>query len=103
MAAACRLCAAPVTRSVLDLGEMPLANSFPMPDEPNAETRYPLHARICDLCLLVQIEEAVTPTQLFADYAYLSSYSSTWLEHARSFADLACGRLGLDGSSFVVE
>jgi SAM-dependent methyltransferase len=101
---ACRGCSAPVTRSVLDLGSMPLANSYL--DEAalgRPEPRYPLHVFICEKCLLVQLEALISPQELFSDYAYFSSYSSSWLEHARRFADMAIVRFGLGPDSKVVE
>jgi SAM-dependent methyltransferase len=103
-APACRLCAAPLARTFLDLGEMPLANAFLRPEQlARPEPRYPLHARVCDQCLLVQVDAVVTPQEIFEDYAYFSSYSSSWVEHARRFAHAAAGRFALDGNSLVVE
>src|SRR5688500_357559 len=90
---ACRGCGAAVTRSVLDLGLSPLANSYL--DEAalaRPEPTYPLHVFICETCLLVQREALVSPEKLFSDYAYFSSYSSSWLEHARRFAEMAVAR-----------
>ena len=101
---ACRLCAAPLTHTFLDLGAMPLANSFLRPEQlASAEPRYPLHARVCDNCLLVQVDAVVSPREIFEDYAYFSSYSSSWVEHARRFAQDATRRLALDGNSLVIE
>ncbi len=103
-APACRLCAAPLTRTFLDLGAMPLANSFLRPEQlAQPEPRYPLHARICDRCLLVQVDAVVGREDIFEDYAYFSSYSSSWVEHARRFAQAATERFDLDGRSLVVE
>jgi SAM-dependent methyltransferase len=101
---ACRGCGAPVTRSVLDLGSMPLANSYL--DEAalaRPEPRYPLHVFICDNCLLVQLRALVSPEELFSDYAYFSSYSSSWLDHARRFAEMAIARFRLSTASKVAE
>jgi SAM-dependent methyltransferase len=101
---ACRGCGAPVTRSVLDLGATPLANAYlDAAALARPEKKYPLHVFICEKCLLVQLEALVSPAELFGDYAYFSSYSSTWLEHARRFADAAVARFGLSASSRVVE
>src|SRR5262245_27995906 len=87
---ACRGCGARVPRSVLDLGSTPLANSYlDAAALASAEPTYPLHVFICEACLLVQLEALVSPEQLFGTYAYFSSYSSSWLEHARRFVDLA--------------
>ena len=101
---ACRLCSAPLTRTFLDLGDMPLANSFLRPEQlAKPEPRYPLHARVCDRCRLVQVDAVVGREEIFEDYAYFSSYSSSWVEHARRFAEAATQRFGLDEKSLVVE
>jgi SAM-dependent methyltransferase len=100
----CRGCSAAVTRSVLDLGSVPLANSYL--DEAalaGPEPTYPLHVFICEKCLLVQLEGLISPEKLFSDYAYFSSYSSSWLEHARRFAEIAIARFRLSAASEVVE
>ena len=103
-APACRLCAAPLTRTFLDLGDMPLANAFLRPEQlAQPEPRYPLHARVCDRCRLVQVDAVVGREEIFEDYAYFSSYSSSWVEHARRFAEAATQRFGLDEKSLVVE
>jgi SAM-dependent methyltransferase len=101
---ACRFCGAPLTRTLVDLGEMPLANSFL--DEAQLteeEPRYPLHARVCDACLLVQVDTVVPPESIFGDYAYFSSYSDSWVEHARRFARSAVRDVGLGPESLVLE
>jgi SAM-dependent methyltransferase len=101
---ACRLCAAPLTRTFLDLGDMPLANAFLRPEQlAQPEPRYPLHARVCDRCRLVQVDAVVGREEIFEDYAYFSSFSSSWVEHARRFAEAATQRFGLDEKSLVVE
>jgi SAM-dependent methyltransferase len=103
-APACRLCVAPLTRTFLDLGDMPLANAFLRPEQlVQPEPRYPLHARVCDRCLLVQVDAVVGREEIFEDYAYFSSYSSSWVEHARRFAEAATQRFGLNERSLVVE
>jgi SAM-dependent methyltransferase len=101
----CRSCATPLRQTFLDLGLQPLANSFLTQEQlqQGPEPLYPLHARVCSECLLVQVEQAVPAEQIFSDYAYFSSYSETWLEHASRFAKLARGRLGLDQASLVLE
>lgn len=101
---ACRLCGAALTHSLVDLGAMPLANRLLSEDElDRPEPRYPLHARVCAGCFLVQVESVVPPQEIFGDYAYFSSYSSSWVEHARRFAEGAVDRFKLDGRSRVVE
>jgi SAM-dependent methyltransferase len=100
----CRLCDSPLTRSVADLGLSPLANSFVKPDRQNAmEAFYPLHAYICDTCHLVQLAEFESPRAIFSDYLYFSSYSESWLQHARSYVQKQVDRFRLTANSLVVE
>lgn len=100
----CRFCAAPLERTFVDLGEMPLANAYPITiEDTRREARYPLHARVCDQCLLVQVGEVVTPAELFSNYAYFSSFSTSWVEHARCFAESSIKDLALGPDSLVVE
>jgi SAM-dependent methyltransferase len=102
--AACRFCAAPLQTVFADLGMSPLANSYVAPEQANAmEPFYPLCALVCGECLLVQLEEFETPAAIFSEYAYFSSYSTTWLEHSRRYVEQMVDRWGLDGSSHVVE
>jgi SAM-dependent methyltransferase len=101
---ACRFCGAPLDAVFADLGMSPLANSYLPPDRVNGmEPFYPLRALVCGECFLVQLEEFETPQQIFSDYAYFSSYSSSWLQHSRRYAEQMIARLGLDASSHVVE
>ncbi|MBO1767328.1 class I SAM-dependent methyltransferase [Allobranchiibius sp. GilTou38] len=101
---ACRLCGSTRLRSVLDLGATPPCESFLTTDElDRPEPTYPLHLRLCEQCLLLQIPALITPDETFTDYAYFSSYSDSWVEHARSYVQQAKDRLGLTGDSFVVE
>ena len=82
----------------------PLSNSYLTADQLlQMEQFYPLRALVCDRCFLVQLKAYETPERIFSDYAYFSSYSSTWIEHARAFAETAIERFGLDQSSTVVE
>lgn len=100
----CRHCGSPVKHSMCDLGMSPLANAYlteEQVDEP--EVFYPLHARVCANCLLVQVGEFTPADSIFTDYAYFSSYSSSWLDHARTYAEAVIERFGLDGSKQVVE
>src|SRR5262245_41884567 len=74
----------PLTRSVLDLGSTPLANSYLTEAQlTSREPRLPLHVFICEACLLVQLDTQVDPEEIFSEYAYFSSYSTSWLKHAR--------------------
>lgn len=100
----CRGCGAPVTRTLVDLGNMPLVNLYPPIEGPaKPEPRFPLHARVCDACSLVQIENIVPPQDLFSDYAYFSSFSDAWLDHSRRYAEAAIRRFVLGSQSLVVE
>jgi SAM-dependent methyltransferase len=100
----CRFCGAPVEAVFADLGMSPLANSYLPPERANGmEPFYPLRALVCSKCFLVQLEEFETPQHIFSDYAYFSSYSSSWLDHSRIYSELMIERFGLNGSSHVVE
>ena len=100
----CRFCGAPLEAVFADLGMSPLANSYVPPERANAmEPFYPLRALVCESCFLVQLQEFETPDRIFSDYAYFSSYSTSWLEHCRQYAETMIDRLGLDQDSRVVE
>jgi SAM-dependent methyltransferase len=102
--ATCLACGAPLTRTVVDLGLSPLANSYAKPGTfTQAERKYPLHARLCEACLLVQVDRVVPPEDLFSDYAYFSSYSDSWLAHCRDYAARMIARFHLNAASKVVE
>ena len=100
----CRNCGAALHHSFADLGASPLANSFLRPDQLGSpEPVFPLHARVCARCFLVQLPELESPENIFSDYAYFSSYSQSWLRHAREFAEFAIPRFHLHANSLVVE
>ena len=100
----CRACAAPLVESVVDLGAQPLANAMIPPEAADRmEPTYPLHAYVCSACRLMQIVDYETPETIFSDYTYFSSYSDTWLDHARRYSAAMIGRFGLDSSAKVVE
>lgn len=84
---------------------MPLANRYLTAADLAAgrDQAYPLHTRVCSACLLVQADAPVSPEAIFSDYAYFSSYSDSWVEHARHFAQQMISRLALDSVSQVVE
>ena len=68
----------------------PLCESYVPADRVNAmEAFYPLHAKVCESCLLVQLEEFVTADAIFSEYAYFSSYSDSWVAHARNYVEMA--------------
>ncbi|WP_340107601.1 class I SAM-dependent methyltransferase [Pikeienuella sp. HZG-20] len=103
-ASPCRLCGASLSRTVVNLGMSPPCESFLPPELVDAAERYhPLHVMICDACLLVQLRAYVEPEEIFTEYAYFSSYSTSWVEHARRFAVMATERFHLGPQSLVVE
>src|SRR5438093_662104 len=86
--ASCRFCGTLLTRTFLDLGMSPLCENFLTEHELNAmEPFYPLHVYVCDNCWLVQLQEYVEPRAIFTEYAYFSSYSESWLAHARRYTE----------------
>lgn len=101
----CRFCNSELNYSVVDLGMSPLCQKHVKPENANdMEKFYPLHAYICQKCWLMQLEQFATPDEIFADdYAYFSSYSESWLEHARKYTELMISRFNLKSTSFVVE
>jgi len=100
----CRLCAQPLEQTLVDLGETARANSYvDVENSDHADPTYPLHVRVCGACFLVQIEDTAAPHEIFSDYAYFSSYSTTWVEHAKIYATQAQEKLGLNENSLVVE
>lgn len=100
----CRFCGTLLQRTFVDLGMSPLCESFLNADQLNGmEPFYPLHTYVCEKCFLVQLEEYVSPEEIFTEYAYFSSYADSWLEHVRNYTDLMIDRFGLGGHSSVVE
>lgn len=100
----CRSCGAALNHTFVDLGMSPLANSYIKPEQQNCmEPFYPLHVYVCDKCLLVQLEQFSSPHDIFSDYAYFSSFSDSWLAHAKAYVDMIVGRFHLDHTSKVVE
>jgi SAM-dependent methyltransferase len=102
--AACRHCGAALEHSFVDLGTSPLANSYlSPPDLSRMERFYPLHVFVCGECLLVQLDEFESPEEIFSDYLYFSSYSASWVEHAKRYAHAMIARFGLNTQNQVVE
>jgi 2-polyprenyl-3-methyl-5-hydroxy-6-metoxy-1,4-benzoquinol methylase len=100
----CRFCAAPLALSVIDLGVSPLSNAYlNLHRLAEPEAFYPLHARVCTQCWLVQVDACVSGEAIFHDYAYFSSYSESWVAHARQYALMAVQRFQLNASSQVIE
>lgn len=106
MGLSCRFCGARLERTFVDLGVSPLANSYLEPEDlQRPETFHPLRVFLCEECLLVQLPEAARPDEIFTEYAYFSSVSESWVEHARRYAEAMIERFGLTGDddSLVVE
>ncbi len=100
----CRLCGSTRLRSFVDLGATPPCELFLSAEAlERPEPTYPLHVRVCEGCLLAQLPPLITPEETFTEYAYFSSFSTSWVEHARRFVDGAVRRLGLGADAFVVE
>jgi len=100
----CRFCSTELTHTFVDLGMSPLCESFVDAEHlDHMEAFYPLHVYVCDNCFLVQLLEYVSPQDIFSEYAYFSSYSDSWLDHAKSYVDMITGKLDLRPNSQVVE
>ena len=100
----CRLCSAELTQTFVDLGMSPPCESYLSADQlDKGEVFYPLHVRVCSNCLLVQLPAYIPAEDIFGHYAYFSSFSDSWVAHARLFVDNVVDRLGLTSDSFVVE
>ena len=103
-ARACRLCGAGLEHTFVDLGMSPLCESYLAPGQLDAmEPYFPLRVLVCGTCFLVQLGEYVTPEHIFREYAYFSSYSTTWVAHAKAYCEMIAPRLGLGPDSLVVE
>lgn len=100
----CRFCKHPLKHTFVDLGMSPLSNSFIKAENlQDRESFYPLHTYVCDQCFLVQLEEFVSPETIFSDYVYFSSYSDSWLNHAREYAAMMLSRFQLNSKSQILE
>jgi hypothetical protein len=100
----CRFCGAELRHTFVDLGMSPLCESYVEASRVNAmEAFYPLRVYVCDQCFLVQLQEYVTPEDIFTEYAYFSSYSDSWLAHCRDYVDMISERLQLSSDSLAVE
>ena len=100
----CRFCGTFLEHTFVDLGMSPLANGFLARNQlQEREVFYPLHTYVCSNCFLVQLEEFETPEQIFSDYAYFSSYSQSWLDHARQYVDMMIERFQLNAAKQVIE
>jgi 2-polyprenyl-3-methyl-5-hydroxy-6-metoxy-1,4-benzoquinol methylase len=100
----CRFCAAVLDHTFVDLGMSPLSNAYLSANTlRKMEPFFPLHAYVCGNCFLVQLEEFQSPSEIFTDYAYFSSYSASWLNHAKQYALETARRFSMDASWKVVE
>jgi hypothetical protein len=100
----CRFCGSDLRQTFVDLGMSPLCESYISYEQLNQmEPFYPLHVYVCEKCFLVQLQEYVSASAIFSEYAYFSSYSDSWLHHASNYADQMVERFGFNGRSFVVE
>jgi len=100
----CRACGGRLAITMADLGLQPPSNAFlaSLADAAH-EKRYPLRAKVCESCKLVQVDYDVAPQELFGNYVYFSSYSDEWLAHAKAYCDMAQRRFSLNETSLVVE
>jgi SAM-dependent methyltransferase len=100
----CRACGGRLSVTMADLGLQPPSNAFLTSlSEAVNEKRYPLRAKVCEACKLVQVDYDVDPEELFGNYVYFSSYSDEWLAHAKAYCEMARRRFSLDANSLVVE
>jgi 2-polyprenyl-3-methyl-5-hydroxy-6-metoxy-1,4-benzoquinol methylase len=100
----CRFCKTILEHTFIDLGMSPLCQDHVRADELNSmEPFYPLHVYVCHKCFLVQLEEFVSPSDIFTDYAYFSSYSDSWLNHVSQYADMMVNKYGITSNKLVAE
>jgi SAM-dependent methyltransferase len=100
----CRFCQTPLTHVLCDLGMSPLSNSYVKFENVHlGEKFYPLKVWVCDKCLLSQLESFESPDTIFSDYLYFSSFSTSWVEHARRYCEMMTERFGFNESSQIVE
>ncbi|WP_099864354.1 class I SAM-dependent methyltransferase [Pararhizobium haloflavum] len=103
-ATSCRLCGRNLRHGFVDLGMSPPCESFlAAEDVDQMERYYPLNVLVCDGCYLVQLKEYVSPEAIFTEYAYFSSFSTSWVEHAKTYCEQITARLGLGSESLAVE
>ncbi|MBD2771250.1 class I SAM-dependent methyltransferase [Iningainema tapete] len=100
----CRFCGTKLQHTFVDLGMSPLCESYVTSEQLNQmEPFYPLHVYVCSRCKLVQLQEYVSPQEIFSEYAYFSSYSDSWLKHALNYTEKVIDRFELNSSTHVVE
>ncbi len=104
MSRQCKICKTTLSRTFIDLGMSPMANSYlSQSDLIDGEMYYPLKVYICEHCLLVQLEEFKSPKAIFSNYSYFSSFSDTWLEHCKSYAEMMLSRFEYGPNSQIIE
>ena len=100
----CRLCGEPLKRTFVDLGMSPLCESILARGQlDEMEAYFPLHVLVCERCFLVQLRQYVSPDRIFREYAYFSSYSTSWVAHTKAYCRMIAEKLGLDRDSLVIE
>jgi SAM-dependent methyltransferase len=100
----CRFCGAKLRHTFVDLGMSPLCQTHIEQHQLDCmEPFYPLHAYVCHECFLVQLDEYVSPIEIFSEYAYFSSYTDSWVQHAKSYTDMVIARFGIGAGSQVIE
>ena len=100
----CRFCDERLEHLFLDLGDIPLANSFLKSEKiKTQEMRYSLKVFVCSKCFLAQLETNINPSELFRDYIYLSSFSDSWLEHCKNYSDMIVEKFQIEKNSTVIE
>lgn len=100
----CRFCGTPLKTSMVDLGLSPIANEYIKKDNLDAgQYYYPLNVMVCEKCYLVQVAAYRAPENIFTNYKYFSSFSTSWLAHCKEYVDMIVGRLGLDENKKVFE
>jgi len=99
----CRFCNSNLNQKFIDLGNSPLANSYLKENDFEKENVYHLCTYLCENCFLVQLDEIQSPEHIFSHYAYFSSFSTSWLQHAKDFVEMITKRLSLNHQNFVIE
>ncbi len=100
----CRFCDNILQHTFVELGMQPLCQEHVKPEGlSQMEPHYPLHVYVCEKCFLVQLPEAATPDQIFGNYAYFSSYSDSWIKHAKEYTHLMTDKFGISKKSLVCE
>jgi len=100
----CRFCGTQLEHTFIDLGMSPLCEELVKPEGlKKMEAFYPLHAYVCSNCFLVQVEEFVAPSAIYTEYAYFSSYSDSWLKHAKKYTDKVYHQFNLGSKKLVAE